>query len=473
MVVSNRRRDGRRSDGQLLLSLLLILFPIIHFAIYLFPDAKDNVNSSQTGSYLFLQKAIPAFRGNTDFSSQYYSLDGEDGEEDPIPFGYDDYYSSTDDSLNSINDIVEEDMQNASKVDLALDSNTTSDIAANDTTSSNMTQEATIYNDSISNNETLNSTEATVVETTHGVLEINPNSNITQDIINITHVKEESKIVIHMKKERYCREPYFIGRLSGPSLAKIKWEKQYSSNDTIVAGTYSVPTSERYFIEIIVIMCKGLDMDKPYQSNCLVEPSRHRITIDGAYILTSADVKKNSNEIGRWYKTAENVTEAPLFTRYQEHNCRGGAASQSRCQIPADLSRFDPYSFRHKNTDFSLEKTLKGKNGTVCFEGASHARYLSFAAVDVMAPLKNKTDVEAVPTYFKQHTNKARGYNQDKIDSIIAKNCTKAVVGSGQWDLYGKGTSFRDYEASLMNAMKLMKSEFGKRNIDLYFRSTQ
>jgi hypothetical protein len=138
--------------------------------------------------------------------------------------------------------------------------------------------------------------------------------------------------------------------------------------------------------------------------------------------------------------------------------CRKQRDARSfRCQEAIDLSRFDPYEFQFA-THFSLVERLEGKEGKVCFEGASHSRILFNRASNLLstAPF-NATiqNVEIVGTYHSQYTKFVHQFTHEKIQAIIAKNCTKVIVGTGQWDAY-RPTLFPAYEKALETAMSMM-----------------
>jgi len=329
-------------------------------------------------------------------------------------------------------------------------------------------------------------------------IEIHPGSNITNDIISITHFQSESKVIMQFKNERFCKQPQLLGRLSGPVLTKIDWEDNFEAvmNATETAensgiltmiGHYDLPVSGRYFIEIIVTTCTYLTMETDFRRICLVDPMQHRLTLDGETIdvvvvhTPSTDTDTAAllgNRIGYWYNV--NQTKDPLYTRFQPQNCRKvhKKTIQPQCAIPMNISRFDPYKFKHSEKgDFSIEKIVQDKEAKVCFEGASHARYMSAALNKMMMRLENTTstttNVEIIGQLFSQFTRYAYQFTHQKIQSIINKNCTKVVVNTGQWDGFDGRQSFVKYENTLKTAMVLMKDMFRAANIDLYFRSTQ
>eukprot|EP00980_Cylindrotheca_fusiformis_P002308 scaffold535_cov65-Cylindrotheca_fusiformis.AAC.10 len=307
----------------------------------------------------------------------------------------------------------------------------------------------------------------------HVNISISPDSYMTQDVIGITHLQAESKVTIQLRNPRACRQPQLIGRLSGPALAKLVWEKDTISEDVMV-GSYHVPIPGRYFLEIIVIMCTALEKQIDYKPICLVPPQVHRLTAHEEFI----DVVQVNPPIeplfGYWYNKNQTMQD-PLYTRYQPQNCRNDTAREEpRCLDFMSLTRFEPYEFRYTDPSFSLEDSLRGKEGVLCFEGASHSRYLSNQGIDLISDIEGETGVRVA--LLREGINYPLSFNQERIQHVIhKKKCNKVIVAFGQHDLGGKqaGTSFLDFEAGLEAAMKNMSEQFSSNNIDLYFRGMQ
>eukprot|EP00978_Attheya_sp_CCMP212_P016651 scaffold43838_cov68-Attheya_sp.AAC.1 len=309
------------------------------------------------------------------------------------------------------------------------------------------------------------------------VIGINNNSTIADDIINMTHMQSESKIIVRFKKSRYCQQPHLIGRLPGPALSRLEWDTELREEDdeAFLVGHYNVPLSGRYFIEIIVTMCAHIGYDTDARPICLEDSTRHRLTERHAFIdakqlnLSSIEQNKHGFSVGHWYN--KNEKYEPLYTRHQPQGCRN--EKSPRCTEATNLSRFEPYEFKFAaSDDFSLKQRLQGKKGKVCFEGASHSRILCNKALHLLSEIEN---VELLPTYYAQYTQFAHQLSREKIQSIIDKNCTKVIVGTGQWDAGypgGRPTLFPTYENSLKNAMPMMVEMFRDANVDLYFRTT-
>lgn len=319
-------------------------------------------------------------------------------------------------------------------------------------------------------------------------IQMNPNSTMAKDIINIEHKPSQSQIMIYLENQRRCKQPQLKGRLSGPLLLNISWEKQLQKRDLdgreieVLTGHYRVPQAGRYYLEIIVLMCQELQYDAWARPICLEDPDYHRVTGDGVFIdveensINSHELNQTDTIIGYWYNTMENGSYEPLYTRYQPQDCRGSNRTLSRCKEPMDVSRFDPYQFRfqYKNLSIdSLERKLKGNNHKVCFIGASHARVL----VNKAKRLLKRLGIEN--GFVEMYNNEfARDFQEEGVASIIDKNCTKIVIGTGQWDAghpYYEPTSFPAYELTLMGMVEMLLEMFGAAGtkIEIFFRSTQ
>ena len=139
-----------------------------------------------------------------------------------------------------------------------------------------------------------------------------------------------------------------------------------------------------------------------------------------------------------------------------------------------DLVRFDPYQsfqFIYKNLTLdSLKRRLEGKNRTLCYVGYSHSRVLAAHSLGLGIP-NVAIDWPVKPAYSKQLT-------EEIIASIINTNCTKVVLGLGQWDAghpEKKPTSFLDYEQNWLKLVKIFQKMIKEADsdMDLFVRSTQ
>ncbi len=318
----------------------------------------------------------------------------------------------------------------------------------------------------------------TINEYVMEIVNLNPESAVAADILSIIHIQNEGKIIVRLKRPRRCQQPQLIGRLSGQALTKIKWEEgiYVVENEDILIGYYNVPVPGQYFIEIIITMCIELTLDTDVKPICLEDPMRHRITQNGA-LVNIKSFKGHTGAIGFWYNTL--VEPVPLYTRYQPQGCkkRGGEGQDTSplCKEATDLSRFEPYEFQFAS-EFSLERSLKYKKGKVCFEGASHSKYLFERSHSLINSL-NIEDIDILRPPLSIRTSYAADFTRDVFQEIIDRNCTKVVIGTGQWDAgypRNKPTLFPEYEKSLEEAMSII-IEMTRNNtdIDFFFRTTQ
>lgn len=315
-------------------------------------------------------------------------------------------------------------------------------------------------------------------------LEVNPNSTVADDIVRIVHDPHQQQIHIHLTESRYCKRPQLVGRLSGPSVTKLSWEKelhkkQFQGEEVeVLTGTYRAPQAGKYFLEIIVIFCEELPFETYDGKVCIENPGSNRLTGEGVFIESERNKEvSNSNVVGYWYNTQEK--HVPLYTRYQPQNCRSDEEKETtRCAMPTNLTRFDTYDFQFSGKNISteiLKDRLIGQEEEVhkvCVVGLSHARVL----LDYLNPILSTAGVKTnwVRVRF------ARDFNKDHVRHLINQQCTKVVIGLGQWDAgWPKGfTRFPRYEQSLVQAVTHLQQEFQMLNetdkkMDIYFRSTQ
>jgi hypothetical protein len=203
-------------------------------------------------------------------------------------------------------------------------------------------------------------------------------------------------------------------------------------------------------------------------SICLVNPDRHRLTEDGVFIdVLPSTMTDERPIIGRWYDASGNDTYIPLYTRFQPQNRSGNNYSKA-----IDIRRFEPYKFKFTE-QIDIKKILEGKQEKICFVGASHSRMLirhSKALEGILNNGTSKTKWTANVNGFNSSTGEelqfdfveakfASNLTEDKIHEIIDRNCTKIIVGTGQWDAGWPGnvlTSFTEYETTLRTVMSLM-----------------
>ena len=85
-----------------------------------------------------------------------------------------------------------------------------------------------------------------VVSTSTLVLPLNAHSILRDDMDEIRHLPEVSAVQVRLRGRR-CPFPVLRGRLSGPAIAVLKWERDA---DGALLGRYKVPTRGVYFFEV-------------------------------------------------------------------------------------------------------------------------------------------------------------------------------------------------------------------------------
>lgn len=166
-----------------------------------------------------------------------------------------------------------------------------------------------------------------------------------------------------------------------------------------------------------------------------------------------------------------------LYTRYQPQGCRSDSTLY-HCSLASDLTRFDNYQFKFSTAQYDddqLSTILEGKIDKICIEGASHARMLRGHMAAVLANL-NSRGVHVAELDYANETRFASDFDEAKINFIIAKNCSKVIVTTGQWDAgwpNDRPTLFPEYEQILNKTIPLMLKMFTAANIQVYHVSTQ
>jgi len=316
-------------------------------------------------------------------------------------------------------------------------------------------------------------------------------------------------IVLNLKTQRECLHPHLIGRMSGPMLVKLVWTTSQKDSNVIIGryDYYAPLLPGKYYLEIIATMCNQLTVHTPHvhiTSMCMVNPSRHRLTEDGVYInvlppsssMVIGD-ESSATIIGHWYDASpagDNNTYLPLYTRYQPQNCRGDKSTSPRCSKATSVERFIPYKFNFTK-QIDIKKLLEGRREKICFVGASHSRMLirhSKALETILNDESNSSSNslskwrgdanglnsslgEIFQFDFVEAKFASNLTNKTKINEIINKNCTKIIIGTGQWDAGWPGndlTSFTVYEHTLKQVMVLML-RFLPPSVHVFYRSVQ
>jgi hypothetical protein len=286
---------------------------------------------------------------------------------------------------------------------------------------------------------------------------INPSSTIAADVLGIWHDPQQASIIVTTNITGRCPDPVLRGRLSGPALTIIEWERK---DRTTLVGKYHVPKLGTYFVEIIVLLCHEWKEETDFRAICLEEPSQHRVSQFNASITatrlgnwnsshdTDTDLPSHFLDSPYWLSTQNNASSSykPLYTRFQPHNCRGAEdLSSDRCTGPTDLGRFDSYSYDLKWQEDDLRVKVREEasreNGTkLCLIGWSHSRVLMWAFRIHVVPgiawgeAKYPGDVTR---FFVQNLMNTTG-------------CNKLVIGLGQWPASGERPMlFREYEKEI------------------------
>ena len=146
---------------------------------------------------------------------------------------------------------------------------------------------------------------------------------LAPDIVSISHIPSLAMIKVTLNKNRTCLKPVLRGRLAGPTIAIIEWDKVDLGKHEL-SGYYKVPYTGRYFLEIIALFCNDLQFHQDFSATCLEELMNHRITIDNSVIVVENIDKsyENTEEMGSWIFTGhENETQQPMYTRIQPSFC--------------------------------------------------------------------------------------------------------------------------------------------------------
>lgn len=305
---------------------------------------------------------------------------------------------------------------------------------------------------------------------------LNKEGTMTNDIISIDHSPVESAIFVHLESTARCRNPYLRGRLSGPALVVLDWSQSSTSSGSILKGTYQVPISGTYLLEIIVITCQNFveDTNFDFTSTCVEDPTRHRLTRTNVKIQATANIP-HDKRTGFWMhqqdERAANNDYAALYTRFQPRGCvriddpahEYFEVPPPHCIEPTDLNRFEPYNtFQYYNGNrprpfFSVNDLKKLHNTSICLVGHSHSRTLraSMEGHHNMTVENINVKIVWVRARFPQDVN-----NKTILGSIVGK-CDKVVIAVGQWPASfsgGKPTLTNDYYNKIKKMFQRLQS---------------
>lgn len=213
-------------------------------------------------------------------------------------------------------------------------------------------------------------------------VDINPNSTVFSDVLAILHNHNRAEVCVHFKQGSRCPHPSLVGRLSGKTVAMLKWSQSnfqtvfhkgvnITDSSTTYCGSYADEwlTVGTYFLEIIIINCNGfgvttLDriLSNPnhtmteiqewhsfdFTYECVEDPTKHRLTGDATF-LTFAAERMGTRDFGHWVlSNASKYNDfgfipQPWFTRFQPQECR--KRINDYCRLWMDNSRIHEYFF--------------------------------------------------------------------------------------------------------------------------------
>ena len=242
------------------------------------------------------------------------------------------------------------------------------------------------------------------------LIPLNTNSSyVLSDIVRILHKpKEQFQIEVHLKDDsnvRQCKNPIFIGRISGWSLSMIEFDYDYQkekyrsdnadniNNNTnksrnIIVGKYDqskFPKSGTYYIEILILLCEEPNYwsDDLYKV-CLKDSNIPKTRVTTSPVTITINIDENEDEVattvvgtsstgnkphfGRWLHKSfieegrnnrkkrhvdvpqVKVRVRPLYTRYQPFGCMDSdnfksTKNTTECQTAVDLLPFGSYKF--------------------------------------------------------------------------------------------------------------------------------
>ena len=151
------------------------------------------------------------------------------------------------------------------------------------------------------------------------------------------------------------------------------------------------------------------------------------------------------------------------------------AAERTMRQYPLAVANIQTCRDLIHMNSISLTKI---KHDKVCFVGASHAYWLDHKGTDLLKQLGINT---VLVDWFPK--NQIRFFKEEDLQYLSSgKNCTKVVIGFGQWDLgdwlrrTDDPTTFLDYYTSLSTLMQwiqALKHDKDASGMEIFFQSTQ
>ena len=245
-------------------------------------------------------------------------------------------------------------------------------------------------------------------------------SFVESEVSRIIHSPSESRIEVHLKPTRRCKNPLLKGRISGWSLSMIEFDN--ITDDKVIGhyDLYHIPVSGTYHVEILVVSCEKYEGD--YRSMNLREPCLE-IKTDASHQLTAGngidekatiylevpsdrnDTSHDENIMGRWLhhsllsdektlldenKILQLPQPLPVFTPHEGGSiwCQLGN-KEAYCDIIGTDARallYTNYTYYQWDprlsevwrkdylTGFLNSDYIKDDQTKVCFVGASHSR---------------------------------------------------------------------------------------------------
>ena len=111
-------------------------------------------------------------------------------------------------------------------------------------------------------------------------------------------------IKVTLNKDQTCLKPVLQGRLAGPTIEIIEWDKVDLVKHEL-SGYYKVPYTGICFLEIIALLYNDLQFHQDFSATCLEELIKHRITIYNSVIVVENIDKsyENTEDMGSWIFT--------------------------------------------------------------------------------------------------------------------------------------------------------------------------
>ena len=320
-------------------------------------------------------------------------------------------------------------------------------------------------------------------------IDLNPNCVLADDVVSIRHDENTTTVSVELKKSARCSDPMLRGRLSGPYLSIIEWDKNDGSN--VIRGKYSVPKPGVYFLEIIVLLCHELTPNHMASdafttdtlvSTCLEDPHHHRMTAPAATISVTSTIQSD-NMMGFWKSTQPLNNQTILLTRFQPQQCRGENRSLARCAEPMSYSRFEPYTFEwnRKKTAMEDPERFKARKDSemLCVMGASHSKVLNRKMI-AFSKGEKPSKIFGGKLKFRNFilVRYPEGFNNNTVFSFLEQlqGCTALVTGFGQWDAskdHIQPTLPLAFEQKMDTLLGLLKDTLStlKHNCRLFLRS--